>query len=309
MGTTPGTGIADTLTKKIIAEQAPGALGESYAAMGGWQGGAATAGMQFAQTYMQGGDMGAATGQALGAGIGFAATMALSAIPGIGPIVGPILGPMIGSFAGAKLAGALGYKPKYKRHRKRALKNLEEHVLTQGRFTHGQPGGIKRQLQKALLGGKRKHPSPKAQDRLMSALTGSGVLKHGFAAGGSAPELVALLTGQVGNTAQENALYNKYNQAFYGTPMASGGIVTRPTSAIIGERGPEAVIPLGQHGGYQSREQQEDQKNMLGELKKQNQTMETFIKEIANRKIVMNVDGRNLAEAVGQGMQQIGNGV
>jgi phage-related minor tail protein len=31
--------------------------------------------------------------------------------------------------------------------------------------------------------------------------------------------------------------------------MASGGIVTRPTVALIGEAGPEAVIPLGRGGG------------------------------------------------------------
>jgi hypothetical protein len=31
---------------------------------------------------------------------------------------------------------------------------------------------------------------------------------------------------------------------FPGQPFANGGIVTRPTRAIIGERGPEAVIPL-----------------------------------------------------------------
>ena len=36
------------------------------------------------------------------------------------------------------------------------------------------------------------------------------------------------------------------NSGFFGTPefMAEGGIVTRPTLAMIGERGPEAVIPL-----------------------------------------------------------------
>ncbi len=32
------------------------------------------------------------------------------------------------------------------------------------------------------------------------------------------------------------------------TPMASGGIVSSPTLALIGESGPEAVIPLGQGG-------------------------------------------------------------
>jgi phage-related minor tail protein len=30
--------------------------------------------------------------------------------------------------------------------------------------------------------------------------------------------------------------------------MAEGGIVTRPTLAVIGEAGPEAVIPLGRGG-------------------------------------------------------------
>ena len=33
------------------------------------------------------------------------------------------------------------------------------------------------------------------------------------------------------------------------TPMASGGIVTSPTMALIGEAGPEAVIPLNKAGG------------------------------------------------------------
>ncbi|NLM42377.1 MAG: hypothetical protein GX199_08760 [Firmicutes bacterium] len=32
-------------------------------------------------------------------------------------------------------------------------------------------------------------------------------------------------------------------------PMAEGGIVTRPTFALLGERGPEAVIPLEEGGG------------------------------------------------------------
>jgi phage-related protein len=33
------------------------------------------------------------------------------------------------------------------------------------------------------------------------------------------------------------------------TPLASGGIVTRPTLALVGERGPEAVIPLDRKSG------------------------------------------------------------
>ena len=30
--------------------------------------------------------------------------------------------------------------------------------------------------------------------------------------------------------------------------MASGGIIRRPTLALVGEAGPEAVIPLGRRG-------------------------------------------------------------
>jgi phage-related minor tail protein len=32
--------------------------------------------------------------------------------------------------------------------------------------------------------------------------------------------------------------------------LASGGIVTSPTMALIGEAGPEAVIPLSRGGGF-----------------------------------------------------------
>jgi len=31
--------------------------------------------------------------------------------------------------------------------------------------------------------------------------------------------------------------------------MATGGVVTRPTLAMIGEKGPEAVVPLNKAGG------------------------------------------------------------
>jgi hypothetical protein len=35
----------------------------------------------------------------------------------------------------------------------------------------------------------------------------------------------------------------------YISPMAAGGIVTSPTLALIGEAGPEAVVPLGRGAG------------------------------------------------------------
>ncbi len=39
------------------------------------------------------------------------------------------------------------------------------------------------------------------------------------------------------------------SQMMLGDPDDSGGIVTAPTLAVIGEAGPEAVIPLGRAGG------------------------------------------------------------
>jgi len=49
-----------------------------------------------------------------------------------------------------------------------------------------------------------------------------------------------------GSSAQGRALA----LAFGLTPMAEGGIVTKPTSALIGEAGAEAVIPLDKMGGF-----------------------------------------------------------
>ena len=101
----------------------------------------------------------------------------------------------------------------------------------------------------------------------------SPVLSYGFQPGASASQLLALLSGQAGSTGDELQMYKRYNNAFYGTPMASGGIVTRPTNALIGQ----------QFG--------------------------LFIKNMGDSKTVLNVDGRQLAEAVGQGAYDINTGM
>ena len=51
--------------------------------------------------------------------------------------------------------------------------------------------------------------------------------------------------------------------------MAKGGIVTKPMNAVIGEAGPEAVIPLNRAQQYSQLDQREDSKDMVMELKKQ----------------------------------------
>ena len=267
----------------------------------------ATAGLSFAQSYMQHGDAGLATGQALGAGLGMAASAALT--PFLGPFA-PLAGGLIGSFVGNKLGGMLAYKPDYKGARSRAIKNLEQHVKTKGKFMHGAPPGISSQITQAIAGKGGKYPSEKAMKNLVSEVSNNPVLAYGFGPDTPATLLLSLLSGNLDNTAEETQAYAKFNRAFYGaTPMAKGGIVTKPTNAIVGEAGPEAVIPLDQHSGYASRQQMQDQKDIIGELRKQNQQMGMFIKNMGDAKTVLQVDGRQLAETVGQNMYDINTGM
>lgn len=78
-----------------------------------------------------------------------------------------------------------------------------------------------------------------------SAVAGQGVLAAG--------PTDALGPSGFGALAEEvsrlNANIAGLNESMGGVPkMASGGIVTRPTMALIGEAGPEAVVPLGSGG-------------------------------------------------------------
>jgi hypothetical protein len=64
-------------------------------------------------------------------------------------------------------------------------------------------------------------------------------------------KLAATYVGTDAGTAGRFAADIASLASIYGglTAMASGGIVTSPTMALIGESGPEAVIPLGSGGG------------------------------------------------------------
>ena len=91
--------------------------------------------------------------------------------------------------------------------------------------------------------------------------------------------------------------------------MARGGVVTGPTNAVIGEAGPEAVIPLDRFGGYGATDQKKDNRSIIDELRKSNQQMGMFIKNMGDAKTVLNVDGRALAETVGSSMYDINTGM
>jgi hypothetical protein len=71
-------------------------------------------------------------------------------------------------------------------------------------------------------------------------------------------------------------------------PMATGGIVTKPINAIIGEAGPEAVIPLDQYNNRGS-----DQ-TLVNEIKE----MKSILSQILNRTGDVILDGNKVGQAL-----------
>ena len=80
------------------------------------------------------------------------------------------------------------------------------------------------------------------------------ILRHGFALGvaagpgpGTYADGLALADGPLGKAAVELAANEFAERNVEDTPqMAMGGLVTQPTYALIGEAGPEMIIPLSQ---------------------------------------------------------------
>ena len=155
------------------------------------------------------------------------------------------------------------------------------------------------------VGGYEKTPTEANFNKMVEKL---GTSRLVASMGVPAPALIALAQGQMGGN-QASKMYSTINRSLYGnTPdryrkalsipsLAAGGIVNRPTTALIGERGPEAVVPLGDSP-------------MIQELKKQNKLMAEMIKtqkETAQTEIRM--DGRVVSEVVGQNFYEIGNGL
>ena len=99
-----------------------------------------------------------------------------------------------------------------------------------------------------------------------------------------------------------DAAGDKYMKAVAVPQLADGGIVTKPTTAVIGERGPEMVIPL--------HEQKQTNESMIKEMKEQNKLMKQMIKtqeETGSTQI--RLDGRVIAESTAENFYAIGNGM
>ena len=93
--------------------------------------------------------------------------------------------------------------------------------------------------------------------------------------------------------------------------LAKGGIVENPTLAVLGEAGPEAVIPLDKlsstvNGTIESSPQNVDElKQELQELK---QIMSGFVEQmgqVVNRPITVELNGNKVGQALGQNSYRI----
>ena len=145
----------------------------------------------------------------------------------------------------------------------------------------------------------------------MKKLGGSKILA---ATGVDPAAMIALGTGKIMGR-QAFDMYKAMNIALYGDAMgdkymkavaipqlAAGGIVTRPTAAMVGEKGPEMVIPLN--------EQRSTNEEMIKELKQQNLLMNKMIKtQIETGGTTVRLDGRTIAESVGENFYEMGTGM
>jgi len=223
---------------------------------------------------------------------------------GIPPPLSGMLGNAVGGIATKGLNKVFNLTGGYGKGRRRSVKLIEDHIKSGGRFDHGSPSGLSKWMNRAI-GGHEKTPTEANFQKLTEKL---GTSKLVASMGIPAPALIALGTGQTSGGAATK-MYSSINRSLYGAggdkyrkalaipSLAAGGIVNRPTTALIGERGPEAVVPLGDS-------------EMMKEMKEQNKLMREMIKtqkETAQTEIRM--DGRVVAETVGQNFYNIGNGL
>ena len=100
--------------------------------------------------------------------------------------------------------------------------------------------------------------------------------------------------------AESNPKAYAYFNKDFGLPaameFAEGGVVNKPTNAIIGEAGPEAVVPL-------------ENSELVKEMKEIRKATQQLVKIIGDGKTTINLDGRVLAESTGLQMYDIAQGM
>ena len=87
-----------------------------------------------------------------------------------------------------------------------------------------------------------------------------------------------------------------------GRPMATGGIVTAPTHALIGEAGPEAVIPLNKLSNIMNNQDMVDSNNnLLQEFKE----MKKILAAILHKEGTITLNGTKMGTAMAVGSYKV----
>jgi len=298
-----------TDTSSMYANITPGFVGKRYGKnsafgkAGGFSGagrmaagGGAMAGLQSAfNTFQQGGssDQVLASGltSGLSAGLGLGATALLTPILGpFAPMVGGLIGSGVGKLiAGpiAKLTGASDHH--YGKYRKRSMKLLKSHVASNMSFEPGIPAGLGKNMQMAITG-RYDSPTQASQAGLKNALIKNFPNLND-------KEAISFINLMLGSESNPKA-YSYFNRDF-GLPeamqFAKGGVVNKPTNAIIGEAGPEAVVPL-------------ENSELVREMREIRKATQQLVRIIGDGKTTINLDGRILAESTGLNMYKIAQG-
>ena len=244
------------------------------------------------------------------AGVGAGATALLSVTP-LAPIA-PILGPLIGSVAGKLAGGWLGKKlgvndPKFGKYRDQAMRTLKEHMASDMAIEPGLPPGLGNQMTKAIMGRFNK-PTANSYKKLKEEIQKNTDLNSA-----EANAFIKLYTeGKTPPGKSVEATYAHLNKQL-GLPepmaFAEGGIVSGPTSGIVGEAGPEAVIPLKQGGVPRDDETRKDDEQMIREMQEMKKALYQMLKLMGDGKTTINLDGRVLAEVTATQMQTIAAGL
>jgi len=277
--------------------------GSAFADAGGFSGvgrmaagtgGMAALGSAF-NTWQQGGNssqvMASALTSGISTGLGMGATALLT--PVLGPFA-PMVGGLIGSGVGKLLAGPIAKLTgaddhKYKKYRQRSMKLLKSHVASRLPFEPGIPFGLPKNMQMAITG-RYNNPTPASQAELKNAL-----IKNFPNLNDS--EAISFINLMLGSESNPKA-YSYFNKDF-GLPeameFAKGGVVNKATNAIIGEAGPEAVVPL-------------ENSELVKEMREIRKATQQLVRIIGDGKTTINLDGRILAESTGLNMYKIAQG-
>jgi len=224
---------------------------------------------------------------AVGAGVGMAATAALT--PVLGPFA-PMVGGMLGQFAGKGIGKLFAKGEGHSKFRNRSLKIMKAHVASGMGFEPGIPSGLSTSMQKAV-GGRSGKYNPEAAMKLQEAMMSSFTNLD-------QQETSGLINLMLGTERNPNA-YAYFNKDFgLSSPIsfAKGGVVTGPTNAVIGDAGPEAVIPL-------------ENSELVREMKAMRQATQQLLEVMSSQKTSINLDGRVLAEATAKQSISIAQGL